>query len=118
MYCSEFLELDGFADRLTGYDACSYCAGASSRGMSEAGSRELRRHNALFPQPTPGQQDTKPYYKAIGWLYPLLRVLLRNQVSTMREVGLPMISSALKALPQIGSGDKRHQISGQGLDQS
>jgi hypothetical protein len=32
----DFLELDGFADQLTGYDACSYCAGASSRGMSEA----------------------------------------------------------------------------------
>jgi hypothetical protein len=33
---SDFVELDGFADQLTGYDARSYCAGASSRGMSEA----------------------------------------------------------------------------------
>jgi hypothetical protein len=29
-----------------------------------------------------------------------------------------MIRSALKGLPQTGSGDKKHQISGQGLDQS
>jgi len=36
----------------------------------------------------------------------------------MRELGLPMINSPLKGLPQTGSGDKRHQISGQGLDQS
>jgi uncharacterized protein YbjT (DUF2867 family) len=32
----DFLHLDGFADRLTGYDACFYCAGISSRGMSES----------------------------------------------------------------------------------
>src|SRR5579872_2869329 len=32
----DFLHLDGFADRLTGYDACFYCAGVSSRGMSES----------------------------------------------------------------------------------
>jgi hypothetical protein len=42
----------------------------------------------------------KPYYKAIGWLYPLLRVLFPNQVSTMHKVGLPMISCALKGYPK------------------
>jgi hypothetical protein len=43
-------------------------------------------------KPTPGQQNIKPYYKVIGWLYPLLHGLFPNQVSTMREVGLAMIS--------------------------
>src|SRR5579872_1825506 len=32
----DFLNLDAFASQLTGYDACFYCAGVSSRGMSEA----------------------------------------------------------------------------------
>ena len=32
----DFLDLDGFTIMLTGYDACFYCAGVSSRGMSEA----------------------------------------------------------------------------------
>ena len=36
----------------------------------------------------------------IGWLYPLLRVLLPNQVSTMRDVGLAMIKCALKGYPK------------------
>jgi nucleoside-diphosphate-sugar epimerase len=31
----DFLALDGFTNRLTGYDTCFYCAGVSSRGMSE-----------------------------------------------------------------------------------
>src|ERR1700759_901854 len=33
---SDFLQLDPVADRLSGYDACFYCAGISSAGMSEA----------------------------------------------------------------------------------
>jgi uncharacterized protein YbjT (DUF2867 family) len=32
----DFLQLDKFAAQLTGYDACFYCAGISSRGMNEA----------------------------------------------------------------------------------
>jgi uncharacterized protein YbjT (DUF2867 family) len=31
----DFLELDEFADQLTGYNACFFCAGISSRGMKE-----------------------------------------------------------------------------------
>ncbi len=32
----DFLKLDGIANQLAGYDACFYCAGVSSQGMSEA----------------------------------------------------------------------------------
>jgi uncharacterized protein YbjT (DUF2867 family) len=32
----DFLDLDGITSELTGYDACFYCAGISSRGMGEA----------------------------------------------------------------------------------
>jgi uncharacterized protein YbjT (DUF2867 family) len=32
----DFFKLDGTEDQLTGYDACFYCAGISSSGMSEA----------------------------------------------------------------------------------
>jgi len=31
----DFLQLDGFTDKLSGYDACFYCAGISSRGLNE-----------------------------------------------------------------------------------
>jgi uncharacterized protein YbjT (DUF2867 family) len=33
---SDFFNLDAVSDQLTGYNACFYCAGISSRGMSEA----------------------------------------------------------------------------------
>src|SRR5580704_8825145 len=32
----DFLDLDAFTSQLTGYDACFYCAGISSRGMTES----------------------------------------------------------------------------------
>ena len=51
-------------------------------------------------QATPGQRNIKSYYKLIGWAYPLLRVFLPNQVSTLRDVGLAMINSVLKGYPK------------------
>ncbi len=51
-------------------------------------------------KPTAGQRNTKWYYKLIGWLYPMLRVLLPNQVSTMRDVGLAMTHSVVKGAPK------------------
>ena len=154
----DFLDLDEFTSELTGYDACFYCAGVSSSGMSEAdythitydvtihfahklaslnpqivfvyvsggltdsseqgrimwarvkgktenalmrlGFRQVYNFRPGFMKATPGQKNIKWYYKAIGWLYPLLRVLLPNQVSTLRDVGLAMINSVLKGYPK------------------
>jgi uncharacterized protein YbjT (DUF2867 family) len=154
----DFMNLEGFNNQLTGYDACFYCAGVSSAGMSEkeyshiiydittnfaqtlaslnpkmifvyvsgslTDSSEKGRvmwarvkgktENALmrlgfqkvynfrpgFMRPTPGQHNIKSYYKVIGWMYPLVRVLLPNQVSTMSDVGLAMINCVLKGYPK------------------
>lgn len=53
-----------------------------------------------FMKPTPGQQNIQSYYKVISSMYPLLRLLLPGQVSTMREVGLAMINSVLIGYPK------------------
>jgi hypothetical protein len=154
----DFMNLDGFTNQLTGYDACFYCAGVSSAGMSEKEYSHIiyditthfaqtlaslnpqmifvyvsgsltdssekgrvmwarvkgRTENALmrlgfqkvynfrpgFMRPTRGQRNIKWYYKIMGWLYPVLRAVLPNQVSTMRDVGLAMINSVLKGYPK------------------
>jgi len=49
-----------------------------------------------FMKPTKGQINIKGYYKVIASLYPLLRLLMPDRVSTLKEVGLAMINSALK----------------------
>jgi uncharacterized protein YbjT (DUF2867 family) len=154
----DFLDAEKFSAQLTGYDACFYCAGVSSAGMSEIeysritydvtihfakvlarlnpqmvfdyvsgaltdssesgrtmwarvkgktenaltrlGFRKVYNFRPGFMKPTPGQRNIKTYYKAIGWLYPALHLLLPNQVSTMRDVGLAMINSVLKGYPK------------------
>jgi uncharacterized protein YbjT (DUF2867 family) len=154
----DFLDLDAVSGQLTGYDACFYCAGVSSAGMSESeyshiiyditmhfartlasfnpqmtfiyvsgaltdssekgrvmwarvkgktenalmrsGFRRVYNFRPGFMKATAGQQNIKWYYNLIGWSYPLLRVLLPNQVSTMRDVGLAMIKCVLQGYPK------------------
>jgi hypothetical protein len=49
-----------------------------------------------FMKPTKGLKNTLSMYKYFGWLYPVIKALLPNYVSTLQELGLSMINSALK----------------------
>ncbi|SHF38752.1 NAD-dependent epimerase/dehydratase family protein [Pedobacter caeni] len=53
-----------------------------------------------FMKPSAGQQNVKSFYKAFSLLYPLLKLLIPNRVSTMHDVGLAMINSVLKGYPK------------------
>jgi hypothetical protein len=53
-----------------------------------------------FMKPTPGQRNVNPYYKYIGWLYPVSRALYPAGVCTIREVALAMIHVADKGAPK------------------
>jgi hypothetical protein len=66
--------------------------GKTENALMRSGFKKVYNFRPGFMQLTPGQQNIKSYYKVIGWLYPFLRVVLPNQVSTMREIGLAMIS--------------------------
>ncbi len=46
-----------------------------------------------YIQPTPGLKNTLPYYKYVSWLYPILRPIFPNHMSTLSEMGLAMIHS-------------------------
>lgn len=46
-----------------------------------------------FMKATPGQKNVKSYYWLIGWMYPLLKVLLPNRILTLQEVGRAMVNS-------------------------
>lgn len=45
-----------------------------------------------FMRATKGLKNVLPLYKYIGWLYPLLRAVFPNSVSTLAEVGQAMIN--------------------------
>jgi uncharacterized protein YbjT (DUF2867 family) len=153
-----FFDLSEFTADLTGYNACFFCAGISSVGMTEPAytliTYDLTLHfaqtvvalnpdmvfayvsgaltdsteqgkvmwarvkgkteNALLKLPfkkvynfrpgfmkaTAGQKNVKSYYKYISWMYPLLKALMPNHVSTLKEVGLAMINAVQKGYPK------------------
>ena len=155
---TDFMDLARYSEQLRGYDACFYCAGVGSRGMTEAeyshitydttlsvahtlvrlnksmvfchvsgamtdgsekgrimwarvkgkaenallkvGFREVYNFRPGFMKPTPGQRNVKSYYGLIAWLYPILRVLLPNQVSTLQGVARAMINSVRQGYPK------------------
>jgi len=47
-------------------------------------------------KPTKGLKNTLGFYKYLGWLIPVVKLLSPNSVSTLREVGLAMINAADK----------------------
>lgn len=52
-----------------------------------------------FMKPTPGQRNVNPYYKYVGWLYPIGRALFPGGFCTIREVGQAMVNAATKGAP-------------------
>lgn len=147
----DFLSLKEDDERLKGYDACFFCAGVSSVGMSEADYTRIsydmtmafakavgpnpamsfvyvsgagtdstekgrvmwarvkgRTENALmklpfkqafafrpgFIEPTDGQRNVARYYRYLSRLFPVMRVLFPNLMSSMKQVGQAMISAA------------------------
>ncbi|TWR29916.1 epimerase [Mucilaginibacter pallidiroseus] len=151
-----FFDIGGIAEQMKGYNACFFCAGISSAGMSEADyyhiTYELTMHfaktllmvnpgatfcfisgahtdstekgrfmwarvkgkteNALarlpFKQtymfrpglmkPTAGQRNIRGYYKAIAFLYPLLKYIF--PAITLQELGLSMVNAVAKGYPK------------------
>jgi hypothetical protein len=49
-----------------------------------------------FMKLTPGQKNALKMYKYVGWMYPVLKVLAPNSVSTMKQVGQAMINSLIR----------------------
>jgi uncharacterized protein YbjT (DUF2867 family) len=153
----DFMQLDGVAGELSGYDACFYCAGVSSVGMKEPEYTRItydttlnfarvlvernpamtfiyvsgagtdgsekggvmwarvkgRTENALtrlgfrqvynfrpgFMKATAGQRNIKRYYGLFAWMYPGLRVVLPNMVSTLKDVAVAMILCVTQGYP-------------------
>ena len=48
-----------------------------------------------YMHPTPGLKNTNKYYKYITWMYPFVRWIMPNSVSTLAELGQAMINITL-----------------------
>jgi uncharacterized protein YbjT (DUF2867 family) len=48
-----------------------------------------------FMKPTKGLKNVLPAYKYLGWLYPFMRFASPNYATTLKEMGLAMINTAV-----------------------
>ena len=53
-----------------------------------------------FMKATKGQKNLKGWYALFAWLYPVMRLLTPNSVSTLQDVGIAMINTVLKGNPK------------------
>lgn len=154
---ADFFDLSPIASKLSGYNACYFCAGVSSVGMKEAEyykltytltmnvAQTLSRLNSDmvfcyvsgggtangekgsmwatvkgkterdlmqlpfkdvfafrpgFMKPTEGLRNTLPYYKYITWLFPVLKIIMPQMVSTLAQVGIAMINVTKLGYPK------------------
>jgi len=49
-----------------------------------------------YLHPTKGLKNTLKYYAYVGWMYPFFRTVFPSFVTTLKELGLAMITAALK----------------------
>jgi uncharacterized protein YbjT (DUF2867 family) len=49
-----------------------------------------------YLHPTPGMKNTLVYYKYLSWLYPVVKLIMPNFVSTLSELGQAMINACAK----------------------
>jgi uncharacterized protein YbjT (DUF2867 family) len=154
---ADFFDLSPIVSKLSGYNACYFCAGVSSVGMKEAEyykltytltmnvAQTLSRLNSDmvfcyvsgagtangekgsmwatvkgkterdlmqlpfkdvfafrpgFMKPTEGLRNTLPYYKYITWLFPVLKIIIPQMVSTLAQVGIAMINVTKLGYPK------------------
>jgi uncharacterized protein YbjT (DUF2867 family) len=154
----DFFDLSSIQASVTGYQACFFCLGVSSVGMSKdtyfkltytltlnfagllakqnpdmvfwyisgAGTDSTEKgriawarvkgktENDLMKlpfqkvylfrpgllEPTRGLKNTLGFYKWLGWMIPLIRLLAPLGVTTLRELGLAMIHAATRGYPK------------------
>lgn len=68
--------------------------GRTENALLKTGFRAAYNFRPGFMKAMPGQTHLQRLYKWFAWLYPILRVVAPNQVSTLHDVGLAMIACA------------------------
>lgn len=74
--------------------------GRTENALTRVGFRAAYNFRPGFMRAMPGQRNLPWGYKAIGWLYPLVRVVLAHQVSTLSDVGRAMIRCVAQGYPK------------------
>lgn len=70
--------------------------GRTENTLAAMGFKKVHNFRPGFMKLSPGQKNELPAYKYFAWLYPVLKVLLPNSTSTLKQVALAMINTLVK----------------------
>jgi uncharacterized protein YbjT (DUF2867 family) len=74
--------------------------GRTENALTRVGFRAEYNFRPGFMKAMPGQKNLPGFYHALGWLYPVLRVVAANYASTLQGVGRAMIRCAGEGYPK------------------
>jgi uncharacterized protein YbjT (DUF2867 family) len=74
--------------------------GRTENALTRVGFRAVYNFRPGVMKAMPGQRHLPAMYKAMGWMYPLLRLLLPKHSCTLREVGQAMVRCVVAGYPK------------------
>ena len=74
--------------------------GRTENALARVGFRAEYNFRPGFMRAMPGQMNLPWGYRAIEWMYPVLRVVIPNSVSTLEDVGRAMIRCVTQGYPK------------------
>ncbi|MFB9842437.1 NAD-dependent epimerase/dehydratase family protein [Mucilaginibacter ginsenosidivorans] len=69
--------------------------GKTENDLAKLPFKQVYNFRPGYMHPTPGLRNTNKYYKYITWLYPVLKLVFSNRVSTLAQLGLAMINASV-----------------------
>lgn len=69
--------------------------GKTENDLTKLPFKEVYNFRPGYMHPTPGLKNTNKYYKYITWMYPILKVIFKNHVSTLKDLGIAMINATI-----------------------
>ena len=70
--------------------------GKTENALKKLPFKKVYHFRPCILQPTPGLKNTLPYYRYINWLLPVVNMLAPKYISTLKELGKAMITTASK----------------------
>ena len=74
--------------------------GRTENALTRCGFRGVYNFRPGMMRAMRGQKNLPGLYKALGWLFPIMRAVTPNQVSTLRDVGRAMIRCVTQGYPK------------------
>jgi uncharacterized protein YbjT (DUF2867 family) len=74
--------------------------GKTENDLQQLGFAHVYNFRPAIISPTKGLKNTLGFYKWLGWMLPILRTVAPNTITSLKNLGIAMINTALKGYPK------------------